>query len=139
MNKLFPTILLSLFFSFSFAQNDWVNDMFDPNANFFQTQEKFNSYWENREIEKGKGWKQFKRWEAFMEPRVNSNGKFNHQNLFKEWVRNKNVLKSTPQIQANWTAYGPTNVPLQSNGSKRGIGRLNVVEFDPNDSNILWV
>jgi len=139
MNKLFPTILISLFFSFSFAQNDWVNDMFDPNANFFQTQEKFNSYWENKEIEKGKGWKQFKRWEAFMEPRVNSNGKFNHQNLFKEWVRNKNVLKSTPQIQANWTAYGPTNVPLQSNGSKRGIGRLNVVEFDPNDSNILWV
>jgi hypothetical protein len=41
--------------------------MQDPNVNFYETQRAFNNFWENKDIEKGKGWKQFKRWENFME------------------------------------------------------------------------
>jgi hypothetical protein len=59
--------------SYSFGQL-WVDMMMVPNANFYDTQAEFNSYWANRPIEKGKGYKQFKRWEEFMEPRVFPSG-----------------------------------------------------------------
>jgi hypothetical protein len=67
--------LIILFFSFgsTFSQL-WVEMMHDPNANFYDIQQEFNNYWENRPIEKGKGWKQFKRWEEYMEPRVYPSG-----------------------------------------------------------------
>jgi hypothetical protein len=35
--------------------------------NFFEIQEAFNQYWDGKKIEKGKGYKQFRRWEYFME------------------------------------------------------------------------
>mgnify|MGYP001182677451 CR=1 FL=1 len=49
---------------------DWVDKMEDATENFYITQDAFNQYWENRTIEKGKGWKQFKRWENFIAPRA---------------------------------------------------------------------
>ena len=39
----------------SFGQN-WVDMMQDPNVNFYETQRAFNNFWENKDIEKGKGW-----------------------------------------------------------------------------------
>ena len=36
-------------------------------------------------------------------------------------------------------SFGPTQVPLQNNGRKRGVGRINNVTFDPNNDDILWV
>ena len=57
------TFLFLLFFSFTFKSQDWVNKMLDPNVNFYQTQSSFNTYWQNKPIEKGKGYKQFRRWE----------------------------------------------------------------------------
>ena len=44
--------------------------MQDPTANFYAVQTTFNNYWAGKTIEKGKGHKAFRRWEAFMEPRV---------------------------------------------------------------------
>ena len=38
-----------------------------------------------------------------------------------------------------WTQVGPNNVPIQSNGSKRGIGRLNTIAFHPSDPDIIYV
>ena len=58
--------------------------MQDPNSNFYQTQTAFNNFWEGKTIEKGKGWKQFKRWENFIEPRVYPDGNLQPQILFEE-------------------------------------------------------
>ena len=75
-----------------------------------------------------------------MAPRVNQDGSFPYKSLFREYLKNrKNQLRSSNTVQANWTAVGPTQVPLQSSGRKRGIGRLNVIEFDPNNPSTLWV
>ncbi len=67
-----------LYFSPAFPQA-WLKDMESKKStaqpDFYEIQSAFIRYWHNKEIEKGKGWKQFKRWENFMEPRVYPDGK----------------------------------------------------------------
>ena len=46
-------------------------------TNFYDVQRSFNQYWQGKDYkEKGKGWKPFKRWEWFWEPRVYPTGEF---------------------------------------------------------------
>ena len=136
MKKIFllllvPQLLLS---------QDWVDKMQDPNENFYVTQKAFEDFWENRSIEKGKGWKQFKRWENFIMPRVYPDGIQRTELLFEEYNKLKDLNNSFKMLPTNsWEQVGPDNVPLQSNGSKRGIGRLNSIGFHPTDPNTLYV
>jgi hypothetical protein len=39
----------------------WADVKTDPDANFFEKQAAFEEYWDGKEYEKGKGYKQFKR------------------------------------------------------------------------------
>ena len=77
---------------FLFSQ-DWVESMQDSDMNFYDIQQEFNNFWSNRTIEKGKGWKQFKRWENFMEPRVFPDGVMNPEILFEEYQSIQKLLK----------------------------------------------
>ncbi len=63
MKKLLLILLLPCFM----YPQSWIDKMQDPSQNFYDTQKEFNDFWENKIIEKGKGWKQFKRWENFIE------------------------------------------------------------------------
>lgn len=104
---------------------------------FYEIQDAFNKYWEGKKIEKGKGWKQFKRWEYFMEPRVYPTGNIpSPAILFNEWNKEKASKKSTPSIlsSATWTLLGPSQIPVGG-----GSGRLNCLLFDPNNTNTIWV
>ena len=71
--QLYLSVIISLLFSSVQAQL-WVEKMRDPNVNFYDVQQEFNSYWANRPYEKGKGYKQFKRWEYLMEQRCYPTG-----------------------------------------------------------------
>ena len=64
------TLLLFTILPFITFSQEWVDKMQNPNNNFYEIQENFEEYWRNKTVEKGKGWKQFKRWENFMIPRV---------------------------------------------------------------------
>lgn len=132
--QLILLLLLSttLFLKVNGQDQVWWEMMKDPNVNFYTIQNEFNQYWNGREIEKGKGWKVFKRWEAFVEPRVYPSG-------------NRNLLKTTlsEALQANldsrnisgdWKYIGNTQVP--NNGG--GAGRINCIAFHPNDPNIIF-
>ena len=114
--------------------------MQDPSNNFYDTQKEFEDYWKNKTIEKGKGWKQFKRWENFIKPRVFPDGVQHPDVLLQEYNNvvsaNNSFLMNPPNI---WTQVGPDNVPLQSNGTKRGIGRVNTIAFHPSDPNTIYV
>ena len=57
----------------SYAQT-WVTKMQDSTENFYTIQQEFNNYWQNRPYERGKGYKAFRRWEWFTEPRVYPSG-----------------------------------------------------------------
>ena len=77
-------LILFVFPQLLFSQS-WVDDMQNPNNNFYDIQKEFNDYWENKTIEKGKGWKQFKRWENFIEQRVFPDGVMHPEILFFEY------------------------------------------------------
>ena len=136
MKKILIFILVP---QFLFAQN-WIDKMQDPSQNFYEVQKEFNEYWKNKTIEKGKGWKQFKRWENFMEQRVFPDGVQHPELLLEEYnklqAKNNQFNMLPPNI---WTQVGPSNVPLESSGRKRGIGRVNTIAFHPTDANTIYV
>ena len=143
--------------SSTYAQS-WVKMMNDPNANFYDIQKEFNSYWsqpdkkkileENRLPENKKkgggetneseapGWIQFKRWEWLNEPRVYPSG-----NLLPpvDYFITLEKKRSSQSTGGNWTFIGMANPPTLSNPYNwPGVGRINCVRFDPVNSNIIY-
>ncbi len=112
--------------------------MQDPNVNFYQTQAAFNTYWQNNTIEKGKGYKQFKRWEAYMSPRVYPSGdvKLPSKSFpnYLQWEADNLAAGIPKSLNGNWSAMGPVGKP-----SGGGAGRINFIRFNPNDNNNIFV
>ncbi len=136
------TLALLIFIAISpmsFAQ-EWVTMMDDPNANFYDIQNAFNRYWQGRTIEKGKGWKQFKRWEYFWEQRVYPTGRFpgadQASKAFLNYIDKTRKSPSTISTMADWQPLGPTTVT--SLASNPGIGRINCVAIHPENPNIIY-
>jgi PKD repeat protein len=137
--------LLSLFlfsislFSFnnSYSQT-WVEMMKDPDANFYETVNEFEDYWSTRTVEKGKGYKPFRRWQDLMAPRVFPKGDVKQANRAKdEFLAYKQLhpeaFESSGSRAANWTLLGPNGAPAGG-----GAGRINFVRIHPTNSNILY-
>ncbi len=147
-------ILLGALFmaaSFGFAQ-DWAEMMTGTNANFYDIQSRFNDYWKDKDItEKGKGYKAFKRWENFVEPRVYPSGDLSLLNLtaknFQEWLAEYNAANPSAKFSQNslmasttWTPIGPMGaISGSAGGQLLKSGRLNFITFHPTNTNIMWV
>ncbi len=86
-----------------------------------------------------RAYKQFKRWEYYWENRVLSNGSFqNPMHTYNEWIKYKaNQSRST--TSESWTSLGPSTIPESTSTFYAGLGRINVVEFNPSDSDIIWI
>lgn len=112
-------------------QADWVQMMQDPDANFYQTQQAFEAYWENKEVEKGKGFKQFKRWEAFLEPRVYPTGE--RPDPAALFQAKQYVAANFSASSADWKPLGPFN-----GNALNGIGRVNRLVFHPTNAQIIF-
>jgi photosystem II stability/assembly factor-like uncharacterized protein len=103
---------------------------------FYEVRNSFNNYWSGKKITKGKGYKQFRRWENFMEPRVFPDGNLN---LPSVWEQSRNNLKINETNGSDWTPIGPVVVPEKASGpSKTGLGRINCIAFHPTNQNILY-
>ena len=137
-NRLRGLLILITLLSFNYSTyaQEWVESMQDPNANFFETQRLFNEYFQDKSYEKGKGWKQFKRWEHFMKNRVDADGKFTHASDGYKVYQNIQQYYATARMgqgtAGNWTSLGP-------NGAAQGTGagRLNCIAFHPTNSNFI--
>lgn len=128
--------LAMLFVTSLFAQ-DWVKLMQDPTANFYDVQRAFNKYHADYKANyraangadpaKVPGEKIYKRWEWFMQSRVDANG--NRPAPDAVWNAMEQYYKDYPKSQAagNWTSLGP-NTP----SGIPGIGRLNAIRPHPN-------
>ena len=153
MRSILVFLFISLFAGFSLkaqtqtqtpsALNDtanfpyWIKMMQDPSVNFFKVQQAFNTYWKDRPVTKGCGWKPFKRWEYMMMNRINPDGSrpvadetFNAYMTLKKNIRSSN---------GNWISEGPAEIPGGGPAGYEGLGRLNVVGFHPTDANKIYV
>jgi PKD repeat protein len=115
----------------------WIGMMQDPSVNFFKVQRAFNTYWKDRPVTKGCGWKPYKRWEYMMMNRINPDGSrptadetFNAYMALKKNVRSSN---------GNWISEGPAEIPGGGPAGYEGLGRINVVGFHPTDPNKIYI
>lgn len=124
--------------SISCEAQSWVNLMTDDEVNFYEVKEAFEEEWEDKAYTKGRGYKQYKRWEYFMEPRVYPSGnRLSGTHLI-------NALKLTnkmqgPQMKSDqpWTPVGPTS--WTGFGWNPGLGRVNATYVDPTNSSKIYV
>jgi len=117
---------------------NWRNMGSNKNANFYDIQKDFYTYWKDKKPGKGQGYKVFKRWEAIMLPRVYPSGNIsnNHQMLgnYTSWARSNKVADRSPY--GNWMEVGPLLKPI---GYDAGVGRVDFVKFSPTDANTAYV
>lgn len=121
----------------------WAEMMKDPNANFYETQRAFNLYWEGREIERGSGWKPFKRWEYMMESRIAADGtKPAPDHVFKAYQEYQMAYQAShpaESVDGDWQILGPVQQPIKAGFQPNGMGRVNCVAFHPTDPLKLYV
>jgi hypothetical protein len=127
------------------AAQQWTGMMGAANVNFYEVQSAFNNYWKDKDIhQKGRGYKQFKRWEHFMEPRVYPSGDL--------WLPSTNLMnfekfmagrpsERSMAASSTWTLVGPMGAMTgsASNGFPRKAGRDNFITFHPNVAATYWV
>ncbi|WP_020570361.1 T9SS type A sorting domain-containing protein [Neolewinella persica] len=118
----------------------WTSIYNSPDASFEEIQENFQTYWRNRTIEKGHGYKPFKRWEAYMAPRIFPSNDMTLVNNtyfnYMKWEREQRVLVAENAFAGNWTPLGPFT---KATGDDTGVGRINMVRFDPTNSQTIFV
>jgi hypothetical protein len=114
----------------SFGQErSWQDLMADPSVPIMEVREAFQEAWHSKEIVKGQGYKQFKRWEYFMEQRTYPTGeRFAPDAVYREMQENPEMFKSQ-NMPGNWTYIGNTSVP-----SGGGAGRINSIRNLPGSS-----
>ena len=132
----------------SYSQDRWQQMMFDKKANFYEIQADFEQYYKNtvsnhRYIPKGKGIKQYKRWEYYWESRVDEDGNFPENGyLLEEMNRYMNSHSSSQRYatgSGNWEIVGPVSLPNNGTGQPNGNGRVNCITFHPTDPNTIYV
>lgn len=140
--KYYIPILLFVFIALSFSLHaqKWIDQM-DAGVDFRTIQEDFHKDWEGREYKRGKGYKQFKRWEYFMEPRLYP--KLKELNRTALWEEMATIYRtkgnnSLQKSNLNWTPIGPSQWQ-DGSGWNPGNGRVNVVYEDPNNSNKIYI
>ncbi|HEX5003509.1 MAG TPA: T9SS type A sorting domain-containing protein [Bacteroidia bacterium] len=146
MKKILQLVSLCLLFGIPFRTDaqDWVNKMQDHNASFYEAQDLFYKYYNDYKAAyrqqngtdpvKVPGYKQFKRWEWFMAPRVYANGKrFNPTQVWQESEKYRAVHRTANA--GNWSLIGPSIIPTGGGGA----GRLNFVRVHPTDPNTIFV
>ncbi len=144
------TITMALLLFFSITVSAQITKQALKNApqkekTFFDIQKSFNDYWapyhvnngyyiENGVKKKAPGWKQFKRWEYYWEPRVNpTTGAFPKASAADIYLQLKS-RRTGRSSNGNWTSLGPSS----SAGGYEGIGRINCVAFRSGDNNTYY-
>jgi photosystem II stability/assembly factor-like uncharacterized protein len=104
--------------------------------NLFSLQQAFNQYWEGKDTKaKGKGWKQFKRWEWFWQQRVDESGDLPAPDILAQRMKEYEAQFSKQDVNAaGWSLIGPSVVP----SSGGGAGRVNCVAVNPSNTNIIF-
>src|ERR1700741_2566150 len=139
---------------FSQQTEDFAKLMNDPNSNFFEVQKAFNAYharmekehdknerwykkWKKEgEEEEESGYEIYKRWEYFMQSRVDASGKLPDPAIvWNEWQKHhqKQNNSSEKLIGTNQTMVGGTWLqcgPAGGEPTGGGTGRLTFVRFD---------
>ncbi|MCF8365045.1 MAG: T9SS type A sorting domain-containing protein [Bacteroidales bacterium] len=143
MKRIFITLISGILFFFTgFAQN-WITLMPDTKnrePKFAGYSKAFNEYWETHDYESGQAHKHFKREEWYVSPRLDEDGNFPGKLYYEQIEKITAQRKQTDNSWGDWQNLGPDYTPYWwQQGRLSGSGRLDCVEFHPNDTNTIWV
>ncbi len=114
----------------------WIEMMQDESVPLPEVQKAFYSYWKNRKITKGSGYKPFKRWEWRMQNlRTNPDG--TRKAADHVWNAWKNSQKSPSSLAGNWKSIGPSTIPMAK--GYKGLGRINAIGFHPTNESVYYI
>lgn len=140
------SIVILIFSSINIYAQAWVQKMQDTTENFYSIQQEFNTYWQNRPYERGKGYKAFRRWEWFTGPRVYPSGDLRLGSRAKAYEEFQNYLAQNPVVaqkinpanssstSGNWVPMGPYGSPIGGDA-----GRVTFIRFLPGDVNTIFI
>ncbi|MBI5215150.1 MAG: choice-of-anchor D domain-containing protein [Ignavibacteriae bacterium] len=135
--KILFNLIATLFLVFTFVHAQaWKEKPGTNERNLYSLQQAFNQYWEGKDTKaKGKGWKQFKRWEWFWQQRVDENGDLPASDILYQRMKEYSAQYSSQDVNAaGWTLIGPSVVP----SSGGGAGRVNCVAVNPSNTNMIF-
>lgn len=133
--KLKNTILITLgLVSFNSIAQNWVENV-SPNSSFSEIQKKAAEHFNKKSNKQEADYQSYRSWEYFSKNRLDQSGNLVSGTKLIEAYQNRKAQISSSSASASWEYIGNTSVP--ANGG--GAGRINTMEFDPQNPVILWV
>lgn len=143
LQRLLIAILFFTTFVFASFSQPWMKAPFinkdKSEVNFYEIQHAFNTWWGDKPYERGKGYKQYKRWEYIIEPFCFPDGKLPNTSRFIDASKKVIQESSREKDLANWVPLGLSTWTNGYSGYNPGNGRINFVAEDPSDSNKIYV
>ena len=124
------------------ARHEFEKEFLDQDRNFYEIKKAAEDYYKDRDRGKGSGYKQYKRWEWFMEPRVYPSGDRNllsNNHMLKEvkiFENESRQLKTASIIE--WISLGQETHDNVNGHYSPGIGRMDRLAIDPNNNDIMY-
>ena len=115
---------------------------------FDEIVKRVEEYYKDKDKGPGSGYLQFKRWEYHNSTRLTEDGRVLdvvNRNFNEFYFYQQNTLgtsrgrTSGSGLEGNWKAVGPTEFEILGASSSAGLGRVNAIEVDPSNSNIIYV
>ncbi|MDX1407427.1 MAG: glycosyl hydrolase, partial [Saprospiraceae bacterium] len=139
MYKRIGILLLLVMGALPAVAQSWVQ-LAEAGAPFETVRAAFYESWNGRTYERGHGWKQFKRWEWFMEQRTwSSGGRIDRQAFLRALRQHHATRPSAHRSSGVWMPLGPVSWVIGDDGYNPGNGRINAIAEDPQDTSILYV
>ncbi|MFZ6013006.1 MAG: T9SS type A sorting domain-containing protein [Bacteroidota bacterium] len=153
MNKLMSLVMAGLISSSVMAQTPSTDgtpshvQLMKQRTNLKQIQKAFENY-SVQEAAQGRlnkknnhpyGWKQFRRWEYWWEPRTYPSGNFPEPGLEWKEMQQFNATSVSTSATSNWIELGPKTWSDISGHWNPGIGRINVIVPSPGDPNTIYI
>lgn len=104
--------------------------------NFFEVQQRINDYF--AEHPDAKGYKQWKRREWYLEPRLYPSGERRHLTKLADKAYRSMPQDATRSTHGSWVFLGPS-AWVAGAGGNGGQGRLNAIAIHPTDEDIIYV
>jgi len=121
----------------------WKNSV---GEHFEDVQLRMETYFEGKDKGRGSGYKQWKRWEADIELKLNPDGTIPNYNtrITQELKKMDQNMKKMDQntkksLSGNWQNIGPDSWTSSTGGSSPGTGRINRIAFHPTDANTIYI
>ena len=134
---LFITILT--LFSLTSRGQTWHQMLSQGETDFKKIQNAFYTEWKDKPVERGNGYKLFKRWEDFMSTRLDRKGRITNtaRNYFirKSLTDSKGSDQIAERSGNTWRSLGLKDWVNAPGGYNPGNGRINCISFVKGDEN----